>query len=442
MSDTFAPSRAVGPLSLSHDGADTTPATPARGPVIVATDGGPAAGNALHAASLVAAAWGVEVEVLMVHSREGPRVGGVALGLEPPILRADSHGDRRRRDVELMAGHHLADAEWRLEHRTGNAALEIAREASLRRASLVVLGHDARTALAAIVRGGNVALRAIRRVPCPVLVVNDWWPGLPVHVVVGVDFTVASVWAAGVAARLVRPGGRLDLVHVAPRRGDSDAGRALEQEYEDWARGRLERVRTLLHRSTCVDIRAVTSEGDVAAALRRCADTPREELLVVGDSGLGRLDRLLVGSVTTALVREADVSVLAVPAPPMEEAEPLAEALGLTVEEVQLEEWTVALDAFSRRNSGREAWLDTIDPERGGFAQERGFAFHGVTYDAVDDHIHLMLGGRVRPQSHVTRTIDAVRSVTIHVDRGGREQCLSIWRGDGVTQLRLGDPMG
>jgi nucleotide-binding universal stress UspA family protein len=450
MSETFAPLRAVGPLSLAHDGADDAPRMPPRGPVIVATDGGPSAAHAARAASLVAAAWHVPVEVLMVDTLEEPRVGSVALGLEPPILRADRDGDRRRQDVKRTAGRELADIEWRLVRRDGSAAAEIAREASLRHASLVVLGHGAPTALAAIVHGGNVALRAIRRVTCPVLVVHEWWSELPTHVVVGMDFSVSSVWAAEVAARFVKPGGRLDVVHVAPLGAHREAGR--EREYEEWADDRLEHVRALLQRATHAEIRLFTSEGAVAAQLRLClgtpreallvVGTPREALLVVGDSGLGRLERLLVGSVTTAIVRDAGVSVLAVPTPPMRETERLAEALGLTIEHLPPEEWTATLDAFSRRNSGRVAWLDTIDPERGGFAQERGFAFHGVTYDAVDDHVHLMLGGRVGPRSHVTRTIDGARSVTIHVDRNGREQFLSIWRGDGVTQLRLGDETG
>jgi nucleotide-binding universal stress UspA family protein len=440
MSETFAPLRAVGPLSLSHDGADDAPRMSPRGPVIVATDGGPSAAHAARAASLVAAAWHVPVEVLMVGTLEEPRVGGVALGLEPPILRADRDGDRRQQDVKRTAGRELADIEWRLVRREGSAAAEIAREASLRHASLVVLGHGAPTAIAAIVHGGNVALRAIRRVTCPVLVVHEWWSELPTHVVVGVDFSVSSVWAAELAARFVKPGGRLDVVHVAPLDAHREAGRHREREYEDWAGERLEHVRALLQRATHAEIRTFTSEGEVAAQLRLCLGTPREALLVVGDSGLGRLERLIVGSVTTAIVRDAGVSVLAVPTPPMREAERLAEALGLTVEHLPPEEWTSALDAFSRRNAGRAAWLDTVDPERGGFAQERGFAFHGVTYDAVDDRIHLMLGGSRNPQRHVTRTIDAARSVTIHVGQDGQEQYLSIWRGEGVTQLRLGEP--
>jgi nucleotide-binding universal stress UspA family protein len=411
------------------------------GPILVATDGGPSTENVLRAAALLAAAWTASVEVLLVTGREESHAGGVALGFEPLPDELDPDLAWRRETVEATAERELRDGSWHLELRRGVPARAIAREAAQRGASLIVLGRGQHSLLGTVF-GGDVVLRTLQRATCPVLVVGEHWSALPARAVVGVDFSVASVWAAEVATRFVRPGGLLDVVHVAPKRVAVEPWSVWERQYATWAHDRLDRVSTLLARQVRSSSRASLQNGEVAASLLQRARAPEVGLLVVGASGTGRLERLVVGNVATAVVRATEGNVLAVAAPPIGEADRIAEALGFAVEHRRRDEWASALDAFSKRNAGRQAWLDTIDPERDGFAQECGFAFRGAVYDAADDRIFVILGSSDGSTSHLTRSVERARSLAIHMGKDGREQCLTILHGEGLTELRLGDRLG
>jgi hypothetical protein len=162
------------------------------------------------------------------------------------------------------------------------------------------------------------------------------------------------------------------------------------------------------------------------------------DLLAAGRSGHGLFERLLVGSVTTGLVRAAPCALLITPEPSVAERAELELALTGTAESYRREDWSAMLDAFSRRNRGRRASMEVDDPDLGAQAQETGYTFRGATYDRHDERVTLMLGApavRGEGAAHLTRAIDGVTAVAVHGDPSGPDVALAVGRGDGQTLL-------
>lgn len=66
------------------------------------------------------------------------------------------------------------------------------------------------------------------------------------------------------------------------------------------------------HLADGVRWRAIVAEGLPATAICGIANTEKADLIVIGTHGRGGLERLLLGSVAEAVIREADVPVLTV----------------------------------------------------------------------------------------------------------------------------------
>src|SRR5690606_23692387 len=103
------------------------------------------------------------------------------------------------------------------------------------------------------------------------------------------------------------------------------------------------------------------------------------DVIVTGSRGAGLIDRILVGSTATSIIRGAERPVLAVPAPPGTDR-----SLELPTEgRVKFPEarWAEELQEFTRRNAGRRASLEVNDPELGAQSQEHDYPFLGAAYD-------------------------------------------------------------
>jgi nucleotide-binding universal stress UspA family protein len=137
----------------------------------------------------------------------------------------------------------------------------------------------------------------------------------PMHAVVGLDFSTASVQAARLAARLVAPKGRLTLLHVQPPFEHPSADwQAWDAEYSRTLPPLFDQVRTQLNPQDGVFVETVTVRGDPAASLLSMAQQTQCDLIAVGTQRHSVLERLIVGSVATRVLRSARCSVLAVPA--------------------------------------------------------------------------------------------------------------------------------
>ena len=147
------------------------------------------------------------------------------------------------------------------------------------------------------------------------------------------------------------------------------------------------------------------------------------------------MDRILVGSTTTGLIRGASCAVLAVPTAT---GLPVRQA-GLSPESATLpkQEWATALEAFTKRNAGRLVTMEVDDPEFGAQAQQHDYPFIGAAYDHHDDRIEIMIGDMENSTRHLTRGIGDVRHVDILTDALGHDWVLRIAHGSGQTILTL-----
>lgn len=111
------------------------------------------------------------------------------------------------------------------------------------------------------------------------------------------------------------------LLRIAPRMSLIGAGAETllleaeaQQEENRKALRYLKGVRRQLSHETSLVVQTVLRVGDPARELARFAEAHPDSLLVMSTHGRGGLGRLLVGSVTTSLVRTVSVPILVIPA--------------------------------------------------------------------------------------------------------------------------------
>ncbi len=284
------------------------------GPILVASDGSAFSHEALFtAARLAASAFGGALEVIGVCEP----MPGVAAGMDVLPVPAELDEARRatmlddlQRSVNISAA---GDPRWPISVLVGSPPRMIATEAEHRGASLIVMGIGRHNPLDRLF-GTETTLSTLRESHVPILAVGPNFPAPPTHAVVGLDFSQASIHAAHLALRLLTQGGRLTLVHVRPRfehpsadwqAWDADYGRTLPPLFEQ--------VGSQLDAPDGVTVETVTVRGDPAPALLAYAQQSNADLIAVGTQRHSFIERLVVGSVATRVLRTARVGVLAVP---------------------------------------------------------------------------------------------------------------------------------
>jgi len=201
----------------------------------------------------------------------------------------------------------------------GDARDEILREAEEWPAELIVLGARVLGRLAGFVMG-SVSLAVARHALCPVLVVKGH-PALLQTALVAVDGSPHSVAAAEFTARLLGAAVKLRLLGVvdaphyppsAPPALVTQLRAGLERIVEE-RRGTL--APALAGLAATLAARGVTADSRVVVGhpadeiVRAAAGT---DLVVLGARGLGLFRRLMLGSVSEAVLRHVDRPVLIV----------------------------------------------------------------------------------------------------------------------------------
>ncbi|HEX5829974.1 MAG TPA: universal stress protein [Gemmatimonadaceae bacterium] len=405
-----------------------------RGPVIIAATATGGAG-ALRAGQRLASTLGTDAVVVTVVEQEPVYMGiPEMMPITPEFWEAIVA--QQREAVEERIRETLApEASLPVATRWGEPASIVAAIARQRRASFVVVGSGRHRAAERLLLG-EPALRIVRRVECPVLVVPHELlvPGRVA--VVALDFSPSSVAAARAALPLLGDGATLHLVHVWCRSSGADPW-LLEREaaYERALPDRLARVaRTLAAPPTVTVTTTVREETGVVEGLLAYASSVGADFVAAGRQSHSILERLFVGSVTTGLVRAAHCALLVTPMPLAAERDELARFAIGTSESRAPEEWTVQLDSFSQRNQGRRTVLEVDDPRLGAQTQVVGYALLGATYDARDARVELMFGGMEGEHGHLTRTIPDATAVGILTDAEGRDVALRVAH-DGAQTL-------
>jgi nucleotide-binding universal stress UspA family protein len=405
-----------------------------QGPIMVATDGGATSRSALETALQLAYRSGAEVRVITV-LEPLPLVAADYMVFVPPpdteALRREAFLDRVKRQVAEVAG---STCTWKVELYEGDPPNVIARLAREAKACVIVVGIGKHEVMDRFL-GEETALRTLRRAKAPVLAVPQAFDHLPMRMLIATDFSVASVLAGRAALALFDTISNVTLAHVEPRPDAMAPFSAWLPLYAEGVRPALDRVRAELGIPPSVAVDIVRLKGKASRELLKLARNANIDLIVTGSRGAGMIERILVGSTATGLLRGAHCAVLAVPAPAGVDA-PYA-VLEPPKERIPEERWAAELSAFTQRNAGRRTSLEMEDPEFGSQTQEHDYPLLGVAYDHHDRRVEIMLGDFAGVERHLTRSIGQIHRIDVLRNAQNRDWILRIAHGDGQTILAL-----
>jgi nucleotide-binding universal stress UspA family protein len=397
-------------------------------PIIIATDGQEQSDAALAMGRLLAES--SDAVRLVRVLRTLPMVPDLPIQI-PLDLESARRADARR---EVLA---QADRVWQhtadVELHEGDPATVIARLAHKAGASMIVAGLG-RHRVTDRVFGDETALRLIRASDVPVYATATGAARAPCRIVVAMDFSETSLRAARLSLTVAARGATIYLAHVAPRDSSFYDWKGWGTTYKVSVGDALQRTREQLRIPEGMTVQNVLLQGEAATELLAFATSVNADLIATGSHGHGFVARMFIGSVATRLVRCSTCSVVTVP------HAAVMTQVGIPVEPpvvraVPHGDWSVQLDAFSRRNVGRRGTLEVDDPEIGAQAQEFDYPLCGATYDSHDQRVTLMFGELGWGAPHLTRGIAGASAVDILQDERGRDLALRVAHGDGQTLL-------
>ena len=401
------------------------------GPVIVATDGTERSDGAIRAAREIGAATHRHVLVLAVHSPLPTMGPEMQLAVSPSAEEDACNQLRTQIDAQLerVGG----TREWPIKVTTGYPAATIAKLARNVDASLIVMGLGGHGIIDRVF-GDEMVLQVLRVGTVPVLAVPDTFQALPSRALVAVDFSSSSARAVRLGGPLVRRGGTLTLAHVIhPGKGKLDVMAVTRPQVGSLGQqlSRFAENSDLPEDVTCE--RRVLA-GDPARELLDLASQVRAELIITGSHGRNFLSRLLVGSVSTELLRKSGTAMLI--APPLEAPDYLGELTG-EPDRFGFYVWAERLEEFTRQHHGKRCRLEIIDPEMGAQVVEDFVPFVGASFDLRDHHVHLMFGSRIGDRPHLTHSIEGVTAIQTMHHRATERAYLRVAHGTGQTLLTL-----
>jgi nucleotide-binding universal stress UspA family protein len=188
---------------------------------------------------------------------------------------------------------------------------------------LIVLGTHGRTGFERFMLG-SVTEKVVRRAPCPVLTVPRRAEGAPEgalfgRILCGVDFSDASRRAVDYGLSLAQEAkAHVTLLHVVEWLPDESFSKYPQFDVDHYRRTLLTDARAKLEelvpedaRNWCDPDTRLVSGKPYQEILRIAADE-RSDLIVLGVHGRGPVDRMLFGSTTQAIVRQAACPVLTI----------------------------------------------------------------------------------------------------------------------------------
>jgi len=397
-------------------------------PVIIATDGRTQSDAALVVGRLLAGdAEGIRVVTVL---KALPVITETPLSLNPDVDAARRAG--LRAEVITQVGR-AWDSDADVEVHDGDPATTIARLAHEAGATLIVAGLG-RHRVADRVFGDETALRLIRMSDTPVFAATNGLDHAPRRIVVAIDFSETSLRAARLAIEVASPSATIYLAHVAPRDSSLYDWEGWGSAYKQDAGDALQKTREQLRVPKDMTVQKVLLQGDPATELLAFAASVNADLIATGSHGHGFVARMLIGSVTTRIVRCSTCSVLSVP------HKAVMTRMRTTVEppvvvSLPRSDWGPRLDAFTGRNVGRRGTLEVDDPEIGAQAQQFDYPLLGATYDPHDERVELMFGEGRGGSRHLTRGIADVTGIDVLSDDQGRDLAIRIAHGAGQTLL-------
>lgn len=282
------------------------------GPILVATDSTAAGETAFKSAALIAAKARSNVHVMVVVEPLPVLIPERSAMMQPLVASPDLLNAVRDRVVAQLQKLVPPGLEWHVDVEYGRPSAEIAEKARVRKAQLIVMGLVHHRVVDRIL-DGDTALEVVRQSHAPVLLAASDWSGLPKRAVFAVDFSPESMQAARTALGLLGDGATIVLAHVRPIVTVFDGMGMWEEEYETVATRELVKFAEGLNAPVGVDVQQMMLSGNPPAALLALAERRDADLVVAGTRGAGLMQRLLLGSVATRLMRHSTRSLLIVP---------------------------------------------------------------------------------------------------------------------------------
>lgn len=291
--------------------------------VLVATDGSDASDAGARVALALAQRLGATVHVIsVVDARSAPIPPPLDIGLAMmDTIASDEVHDERAAEVRVQLSAAVgAPVDWPVNVVFGTPAAAIAHEAERMHAALIIVGLQRHGRLERAVRD-QTALHVMRLASCPVLGVVPGSVGLPERVLVAMDFGDGSVSAARCARAVMTPDGAITLAYVEMPTGSLPAGGEMIIHELGVAAGFAQVTRQLDRAGAPVDHVVLHHEiaRTPADLLLEYADGARCDLIAVGSAHHTRVDRWIMGSVSTDLVHDGRRSVLVVPPATMDD---------------------------------------------------------------------------------------------------------------------------
>lgn len=285
--------------------------------VLLATDESPAAQAATRMAHALAARHGALVHaVSVIDTRSAPIPPPLDLGLAMADATIGAAVQERQvRDLrDAIASTIEQPCDWPVRVLVGIPASAIAKEAAHLGAALIILGLRRHGRLDRAIHDETV-LNVMQTSSCPVLGVAQDASDLPTRVLAALDFSVASQEAARAACGVMGANGSIVLAYVPPVMGylPTDGESVI---HELGVKAGFERFAAELARpGVSVDHVVLHHElsHTVASLLLEYADGAHIDLIAAGSARHNRVERWMLGSVSTDLVRDGHRSVLIVP---------------------------------------------------------------------------------------------------------------------------------
>jgi len=399
-------------------------------PVIVATDGRDQSDAAMAVGRIVAgdAAALRVVTVLKALPMVSPEA---ALPVAPDVQTA-RRAEQRRAVIE-QGTRIWGEPSIDVELAEGDPATTLATIAHESNATMIVSGIGRHQVMDRLF-GDETAIRLVRMSSVPVLTVAGGLTGAPHRIVIAADFSETSLRAARLALELAAPHATLYLAHVGPRDKVLHDWNSWGLSYKEDAGDALQKMREELRVPAGMTVQRVLLQGDPATELLAFATSVNADLIATGSHGYGFVARMLIGSVTTRILRCSTCSVLCVPhAAAMTRVRVTAAPSEITT--IPKPDWTAEMDAFTRRNTGRRGTLEVDDPDLGAQAQENDYPLVGATFDTHDQRLELMFGEAGDVGHHLTRSIGGVDEIDTLTNEKGQDIALRVVHGKGQTLL-------
>jgi len=365
-----------------------------------------------------------------------------------PVLPEHYHAEERAAISDLLEKRlsrmsPTAATSQRVDVAEGWTAQTVADLGREREAHAVVVGTGRHGALGRVVYGER-AVQIARLSERPVLVVPPSAMAGPVsETVVAVDFSPASLRAARFAISMTADFGRLTLVHVKSAVKLSEEGAGWwENAYERRATDLFHRFVASLRAERGITIDTRLLHGDVASVLVSYAREVGAGLIACGGRRHSFIERMLLGSVSTELIRRADCTVAVMPDRGHESSAEVLPVAGGVVESWDPTAWPALIEGFARRNGGRAAQLrfKAASPQGAG-SVESGFRLVDASFDRAATRAEIVLADPDVDGSQLSHRISNVRAVMVSTDASGRDVWLRLDTESGRCALLVTDEL-